>query len=70
MRPYNLSVAAIQSSVSRLKRRIREAGHLAYYAILERHFAEYLWSQRKQAGFSDSEADMLRALVVPGSSSK
>ena len=63
MRRYSISVKAIQRSVARLEKQLRPAKHSAQRAILHTRYAEYLWSQKFQAGFSDAEAAMLNALV-------
>jgi hypothetical protein len=65
MRRYSISVKAIQSSVSRLEKQIEANKHSAQLAVLHNLYAEYLWSQKFQAGFSDAEAAMLSALVPP-----
>jgi hypothetical protein len=63
MRRYSISVKAIQSSVARLEKQLGSAKHSAQRAILHTLYAEYLWSQKFQAGFSDAEAALLNALV-------
>jgi hypothetical protein len=63
MRRYSLSIKALQSSVGRLQKRIEAGKQSDQVAILHKLYAEYLWSQKGQAGFSDAEAAMLNALV-------
>jgi hypothetical protein len=63
MRRYTRSVKALQSSVARLEKEFQADKSSAQLVILHRLYAEYLWSQKLQAGFSDDEATMLRTLV-------
>jgi hypothetical protein len=63
MRRYSMSVKALQSSVARLRKRIKAGQCFGYFEVLQSLYGEYLWSQRGQGGFSDAEAAMLRALV-------
>ncbi len=63
MRRYSISVKAIQSAVARLEKQFKPAKHTAQRAMLHWLYAEYLWSQKSQAGFSDAEAAMLTDLV-------
>ena len=63
MRRHSVSVKALQSSVARLEKQLGPAKQSAQRAKLHMLYAEYLWSQKFQAGFSDAEAAMLNALV-------
>lgn len=63
MRRYWTSVKALQSSVARLEKQFKVDKSSAQLAILHRLYAEYLWSQKLRAGFSDDEATMLSILV-------
>ena len=63
MRRYWRSVKALQSSVARLEKQLKADKRSAQLAILHKLYAEYLWSQKFQAGFSDDEAATLNALV-------
>jgi|GEM_PF-6886832 len=63
MRPYWRSLKALESSVARLEKELTADKHSSQLAILHNLYAEYLWSQKFQAGFSNDEAAMLNALV-------
>lgn len=66
MRKYSMTLKAIQSSVARLEKGFKVGKSAAQLAILHHLYAEYLWSQKGQAGFSDHEAAMLNCLVSTG----
>ncbi len=63
MRSYSLSVKALQSSVARLEKELGPNKPTAQRARLHMLYAEYLGSQKLQAGFSKAEAAMLDDLV-------
>jgi len=63
LRRYPINVKAIQSSVARLEEQIATGKASTPLATLHSLYAEYLWSQKGQAGFSDAEDAMLRALI-------
>ena len=63
MRRYWRSVEALESSVARLEKRLKPDKRSGQRSILHQLYAEYLWSQKFQAGLSDDEAAMLNALV-------
>lgn len=63
MRRYVRTVKALQSSVARLEKEFKVDKRSAQFGILEQLYAEYLWSQKGQAGFSDDETAMLNSLV-------
>jgi hypothetical protein len=63
MRRYSVSVKAIQSRVARIEGELGPRKKSAQRAKLHMQYAEYLWSQKFQAGYSDAEAAMLKDLV-------
>lgn len=65
MRRYTRTVKALQSSVARLEKESKANKHSAQLSIIRHLYAEYMWSQKIQAGFSDAEAAMLAALIPP-----
>lgn len=65
-RPYLTTVKTLQSSVARLEKEFKDFGAnkaSAQIAILHQLYAEYLWSQKGQGGFSDEEEALLNALA-------
>lgn len=63
LRRYSMSLKAIQNRVARLEWELGQGKESAQRDMLHRLYAEYLWSQKGQAGFSDAEAAMLNDLV-------
>jgi hypothetical protein len=70
MRRYSISVKAIQSSVGRLQKRIDAGKYPPQLTILRTLYAQYLWIQKGQAGFSDAEDAVLRGLVPTDKTTK
>ena len=68
-RPYHMSEKALQSSVQRIRGKIR-ARRTAFgneVEVLEQTYGLYRWTSMGKAGFSDSEKEMLSSLVTKNS---
>jgi hypothetical protein len=65
VRQHHVSLKALQSSVARLQEERGTCAFMGERNTLEQLYAEFLWCQWGQAGYSDAEAEMLRALVQP-----
>ncbi len=49
----------MQGCVGRLQKKIRDRLHFTESVVLERPYAEYLWSEWGQAGLSDADTQLL-----------